>query len=131
MPENPEPSELINIFKKELIHQPFINQKNRISCRIWFVYFNIFIFDFVLGYVLPVYLIRIILSAIVTGAFLYDLLHYYYHFGGNPPFRFLREMKAQHLRHHYENVNTNTRYFSSRFGYDLWGDKNKIKKIKN
>ena len=86
--------------------------------------------DFFLPYVLPKYLVKIVLSATVTGALLYDLLHYYYHFGGEPPFKFLVDLKSHHMRHHYRNSNVEygvTSYFWDwAYGTDK---KNLIKKI--
>jgi hypothetical protein len=104
-PENPQPEQLMKMFKGHLMHHTFINQKNRISLNVLSLYLKVILIDFILCFIFPsyVFLISFIISAVVTGALLYDLLHYYIHFGGNMPFKFLEDLKSHHMRHHYRN----------------------------
>ena len=43
------------------------------------------------------------IAGTLSGFLVYDLLHYYYHFGGEPPFDFLKRLKVNHLKHHYKD----------------------------
>lgn len=127
-PQNPKGEELMEAFKRHLLHHTFINQKHRIAIKPFFIFYNIFIADFSLKFFLPVFFLRIILSAIVSGALFYDLLHYYYHFGGEPPFKFLADLKSHHMRHHYRN--SKEEYGVTSYFWDwVYGTDNKNLKI--
>ena len=34
----------------------------------------------------------------------YDCLHYYFHFGWEPQWQFIANLKRNHLKHHYKNT---------------------------
>ena len=46
-----------------------------------------------------------LLLGTLVGLTLYDILHYYFHFGPEYDIKWLNDLKRNHLKHHYRDSN--------------------------
>lgn len=49
--------------------------------------------------------IIVLLLGLLTGVTLYDMSHYYFHFGPETNIAWINYLKRNHLKHHYRNPN--------------------------
>ncbi len=90
-------------FNAHLKHHTFINQKHRIALPVPRLLLAIIIIYTVLKLIFSYGTAISLQSGSTIGVLLYDLLHYYFHFGGEPWFNYIAELKAAHMRHHYRH----------------------------
>lgn len=86
-PENPERN--ARIFESHLHHHVFMNQKFRIAQDLDRYAISTPISYLLLSIFLNIEKVNIIVSGIGLGSLVYDMLHYYFHHGSVPPFKFL------------------------------------------
>lgn len=57
------------------------------------------------SFIIPPSPLAILFSGTLAGYITYDMMHYFFHHGGNPPIKHVAMMKTYHMDHHYVNEN--------------------------
>jgi dihydroceramide fatty acyl 2-hydroxylase len=87
------------------MHHAFPNMKGRIALTVHKIL--IYLVAFYLGYSLlfsKVNVMAICLGTLI-GLTLYDIAHYYCHFGPETSINWINNLKRNHLKHHYRDQN--------------------------
>ncbi len=88
-----------------LMHHVFPQIKDKIAISIHKVLYYMVGFYMFYSMFLEKFEIIVLLLGILTGLTLYDMTHYYFHFGSEINIGWLNKLKRNHLKHHYRDSN--------------------------
>lgn len=88
-----------------LIHHIFPKMKNKLALNIPQVVISLLIFYFLYSFILGRNQTISLLLGVLMGLTLYDIAHYYFHFGPEINIPFLIDLKRNHLMHHFRDPN--------------------------
>lgn len=87
------------------MHHVFPQIRDKIAISIHKVIYYMVGFYMVYSLFLEKFDIIVLLLGILTGLTLYDMMHYYFHFGPEINIGWLNYLKRNHLKHHYRDPN--------------------------
>lgn len=93
------------LLEHHLMHHAFPNMRNKLALSISQVAIYMVVFYFTYSFFLGKDETILILLGVLVGLTLYDVTHYYFHFGPEIKIPFLIELKRNHLKHHYRDPN--------------------------
>ena len=125
-PQGPLPEGML---RPHLIHHSFPKLKNKVALSFFSISVKVIAVFMLLSLVIPDLWVAFMFIGFILTVIAYDSIHYYCHFGPETNITWLKNLRINHLKHHYRDQNTNfgvtNNFWDKMFGtYDY-----KVKKV--